>query len=66
MAKKTRLTKAAVTIGGAIGRAEGTARRIKKDAEKTLRNLEKQVRALRKDFDKTQKRLKKAIAQVRS
>ncbi len=65
MAKKDKLTKAAVKIGGAIGRAEGTARRWKKDAESSLKRLEKQMKALRKDFERTQKRLKKAIASVR-
>jgi hypothetical protein len=65
MANKTKLTKAAVQIGGAIGKAEGTARRWKKDAEKSMARLEKQMKALRKDFERTQKRLKKAIAKIR-
>ena len=65
MAKKTRLTRAAVSIGGAIGRTEGTARRLKKDAEKSLARLEKQMKVLRKDFDQTRKRLKKALAKIR-
>ena len=66
MAKKDKLTKAAVSIGGAIGRAEGTARRIKKDADASLKRLQKQMKALRKDFARTQKRLQKAIASIRS
>ncbi len=65
MAKRDKLTTAAVQIGGAIGKAEGTARRWKKDAEKSVARLEKQMKALRKDFERTQKRLKKAIAKIR-
>jgi hypothetical protein len=65
MAKKDKLTTAAVRIGGAIGKAEGTARRWKKDAEKSMARIEKQMKALRKDFERTQKRLKKAIAKIR-
>lgn len=65
MAKKDKLTRAAVSIGGAIGRAEGTARRWKKEAEKNLKRLDKQMKALRKDLDRTQKRLQKAIASIR-
>lgn len=65
MARKSGLTRAAVQIGGAIGRAEGRARRMKKEAQQSLKKLDKQLTALRKEFDRTQKRLRKALAAAR-
>jgi len=64
MAKKSRLTDAAATIGAVVGRAEGTAKKIAKAgvvAKKELEAISKQVEGLKKQLEKTTKRLKHAL-----
>ena len=64
MAKKSKLTKAAVTIGTAMGRADRTARQVAKAAQvarEEIAELTKQVAALARDVKKASKRLKQAM-----
>ncbi|MEK6572718.1 MAG: hypothetical protein AABZ58_00175 [Chloroflexota bacterium] len=58
----SKLTKTAVKIGGAIGRAEGKARAAAKLALEETARLEKSVRSLTKDLQRAQKRLKKLLS----
>ncbi|HKS68715.1 MAG TPA: hypothetical protein VJR26_15850 [Candidatus Acidoferrales bacterium] len=65
MAKQTKLTKAAVTIGAAMGKADRTAHKVAKAgvvAKKELAEISKQVDALRKQLHKTTKRLRRALS----
>ncbi|HEV2205236.1 MAG TPA: hypothetical protein VGR36_01775 [Candidatus Acidoferrales bacterium] len=65
MAKKTRLTQTAETIGAAMGRADRTAHKVAKAgkvAKQELAAISKQVEALKKQLQKTTKRLKRALA----
>jgi hypothetical protein len=65
MAKKSRLTNAAETIGAAMGRADRTAHKVAKAgvmAKKELAAISGQVEALKKQLEKTAKKLKKALA----
>jgi len=64
MAKKSKLTKAAVTIGTAMGRADRTAHKVARAglvAKEELEAISKQVEALKKQLLKTTKRLKQAL-----
>ncbi len=64
MAKKNRLTQAAVKIGGAMGSANRAARKIAKAglvAKGELAEISKQVEALKRQLQKTTKRLKHAL-----
>jgi polyhydroxyalkanoate synthesis regulator phasin len=64
MAKKSGLTKAAVKIGAAMGRADRTAHKVAKAgvvAKKELAAISKQVEALKKQLQKTTKNLKRAL-----
>ena len=64
MAKKTKLTQAAVKIGAAIGKADRTAHKVARAgavAKKELAAISKQVDALKKQLQKTTKRLKLAL-----
>jgi hypothetical protein len=64
MAKKTRLTRAAETIGTVVGRADRTAHKVAKAgvvAKKELAAITKQVEALKKQLQKTTKRLRNAL-----
>jgi predicted nucleic acid-binding Zn-ribbon protein len=64
MAKKNRLTRVAVGIGEAIGRADRKAHQVAKAgvmAKKELEDIGKQVDALKKQLQKTTRRLKKAL-----
>ena len=64
MAKKTRLTRAAETIGTVVGRADRTAHKVAKAgvlAKKELSAITKQVEALKKQLQKTTKRLRQAL-----
>lgn len=64
MAKKNKLTQAAVTIGAAMGRADRTAHKVAKAggvAKKELAAISKQVDALKRQLQKTTKRLKHAL-----
>jgi hypothetical protein len=64
MAKKSRLTRAAVSIGSAIGTADRTAHKVVKAggiAKKELAAISKQVDALKKQLAKTTSRLQKAL-----
>jgi hypothetical protein len=65
MAKKSRLTKAAETIGTVVGRADRTAHKVAKAgvvAKKELAAISKQVELLKKQLQKTTKRLKHALS----
>ncbi|MGD0841360.1 MAG: hypothetical protein ABSA32_09410 [Candidatus Acidiferrales bacterium] len=64
MAKKSKLTKAAVTIGTAMGKADRTAHKVAKAgvvAKEELEAISKQVEVLKKQLLKTTKRLKQAL-----
>jgi len=65
MAKKTRLTEAAVKIGTAVGKAERAARTTRKAAQESQKELKKKIEALRRELKKTKKRMARAIASVR-
>jgi polyhydroxyalkanoate synthesis regulator phasin len=65
MAKKSRLTRAAVRIGAVMGKADRTAHKVAKAgvvAKKELAAITKQVEALKKQLQKTTKRLKHALS----
>jgi predicted nucleic acid-binding Zn-ribbon protein len=65
LAKKSRLTRVAVKIGTAMGRADRKAHQIAKAgvlAKKELADISKQVDALKRQLLKTTKRLKRALA----
>ena len=64
MAKKSKLTKAAVTIGTAMGKADRTAHKVAKAgvvAKEELEAISKQVEVLKNQLLKTTKRLKQAL-----
>ena len=68
MATKNKLTDAAVTIGSAVGRVDGTAHKAVKKAAKAakvakqeLNELSKQVESLKKQLKKSTARLQKAL-----
>jgi hypothetical protein len=64
MAKKTALTKVAVRIGTAVGRADKTAHKFAKAgslAKNELDQIAKQVNALKKQLAKTSKKLRLAL-----
>jgi seryl-tRNA synthetase len=64
MAKKSKLTQTAETIGAAMGRADRTAHKVARAgvmAKKELAAISKQVDALKKQLQKTTKRLKHAL-----
>lgn len=65
MARNSRLKKAAVNIGAAIGKADRTAHKVAKAgvvAKNELEAIAKQVEALKKQLQKTTKRLKHALS----
>jgi hypothetical protein len=64
MARKNRLTRVAVRIGTAIGKADRKAHQVAKAgfmAKKELEDVGKQVEALKRQLQKTTKRLKHAL-----
>ena len=64
MAKKSRLTRVAVKIGSAIGRADRQAHKVAKAgvvAKGELDAISKHVDALKRQLRKTAKRLKRAL-----
>ena len=64
MAKKSKLTRVAVKIGAAMGKADRTAHRVAKAgvlAKRELEDISKQVDALKRQLVKTTKRLKRAL-----
>lgn len=65
MAKTNRLTKAAVKIGAAMGKADRTAHKVAKAgvlAKSELEDISKQIDALKRQLLKTTRRLKKALS----
>ena len=65
MAKKSRLTRVAVSIGSAMGKADRKAQQVAKAgvlAKKELRAISKQVDALKRQLFQTTKRLRKALS----
>ena len=65
MAKKSRLTRVAVGIGSAMGRADRAAHKVAKAgvvAKGELESISKQVDALKRQLQKTTKRLKHALS----
>lgn len=65
MARKSKLTRVAVKIGAAMGRADRKAHQIAKAsvlAKKELADISKQVDALKRQLLKTTKRLKRALS----
>jgi predicted nucleic acid-binding Zn-ribbon protein len=64
MARKDRLTRVAVGIGAAIGKADRKAHQVAKAglvAKQELEEIAKQVEALKRQLQKTTKRLKVAL-----
>ena len=64
MAKKSPLTRAAVSIGDAMGTADRTAHKVvkaAKTAKEELAIIQEQVEALGRQLQKTTKRLRKAL-----
>ena len=64
MARKDRLTRVAVAVGGAMGKADRTARRVAKagvEAKEELEALASQLDQLKKQLLKAKKRLQKAL-----
>jgi hypothetical protein len=64
MAKKSRLTRVAVGIGTALGRADRQAHKVAKAgvlAKGELAAISKQVDALKRQLQKTAKRLRQAL-----
>jgi hypothetical protein len=65
MAKKNRLTNAAMKIGAAMGKADRTAHKVARAgvlAKGELEDISKQIDALKRQLLKTTKRLKKALS----
>lgn len=65
MAKKDRLTRVAVSIGSAMGKADRKAHQVAKAgvlAKRELKEIGKQVDALKKQLQKTTRRLKRALS----
>ena len=65
MAKKSRLTRVAVSIGSAMGKADRRVQKVAKAgtlARKELDDISKQVDALKRQLQKTAKRLKRALS----
>lgn len=65
MAKKSRLTRVAVGIGAAVGKADRTAHKVANAgvlAKKELKHISKQIDALKRQLQKTTKRLRKALS----
>jgi predicted nucleic acid-binding Zn-ribbon protein len=64
MPKKNKLTRVAVRIGTAMGKADRTAHKVAKAglvAKEELEDISKQVEALKRQLQKTTKRLKHAL-----
>jgi predicted phage tail protein len=64
MARKSKLTKVAARIGGALGRADRKAHKIVKAgalAKEELHAISKQVEALKRQLEKTAKKLRSAV-----
>ena len=64
MAKKSKLTRVAVKIGSAMGKADRKVQKVAKAgtiAKKELDDISKQVDALKRQLQKTAKRLKRAL-----
>src|ERR1700722_14224011 len=69
MARKSKLTEAAVKIGAAIGKADRTAHQIAKAgkaAKDELADIGAQINALKRQLLKTKKRLQRALKKTRS
>jgi hypothetical protein len=65
MAKKSRLTRVAVSIGSAMGKADRKAQQVAKAgvlAKKELHAISKQVDGLKRQLLQTTKRLRKALS----
>ncbi len=65
MAKKSRLTRVAVSIGTAMGKADRKAQQVAKAgvlAKKELHAISKQVDVLKRQLLQTTKRLRKALS----
>jgi hypothetical protein len=63
MARKSKLTQAAVKIGSVMGKADRTAHKVVKAgaiAKQELASISKQVEALKRQLEKTTKRLRNA------
>jgi hypothetical protein len=65
MAKKSRLTRVAVSIGSAMGKADRKAQQVAKAgvlAKKELHAISKQVDVLKRQLLQTTKRLRRALS----
>jgi len=65
MAKKSKLTKVAVSIGTAMGKADRKAHQVAKAgvlAKKELKEIGKQVDVLKRQLQKATKRLRRALS----
>lgn len=64
MAKKSKLTRAAEKVGGALGRADRKAHKIVQAgsvAKEELRAISKKVDALKRQLERTTRRLQRAM-----
>jgi hypothetical protein len=65
VAKKSKLTRVAVRIGTAMGKADRTAHKVAKAgllAKAELEDISKQIELLKRQLQKTTKRLKRALS----
>ena len=65
MAKKSKLTRVAVKIGAAMGKADRKTHQVAKAglvAKKELEVISKQVEALKRQLQQTAKRLRRALS----
>jgi hypothetical protein len=65
VAKKSKLTRVAVRIGTAMGKADRTAHKVAKAgllAKAELEDISKQIELLKRQLQKTTKRLKRAFS----
>jgi hypothetical protein len=65
MAKKSKLTRAAVSIGTAVGTAERRAAEVREAALKQQKQFKKKFDAVAKELKRAQKALQKAVATAR-
>ena len=65
MAKRSRLTRAAMTIGTVVGRADRTTHKVAKAghvAKQELAAISKQVDALKRQLQKTTRKVKRSLS----
>lgn len=66
MATKNKLRAAAVSIGSAVGKADGTAHLAVKKAQKAAKVAKQELNALSKQVDALKKQLNKSTSRLKS